>query len=692
MRSICKEKIREDENFETYKIYFPSEDLVNELKERGIEAVYKGDQNILWDALITDLALKIRLEDKVKYIPFIHDEKLGTGDQRLANLYDDKNRFTITEDYAQKVTGAVYINQDISYGIFYAVPIEPHEYKNLGFHLSWISRKWRDYKKLLINDDSFTRAIESLGFTYNYHRVSQVTRLGPCANISALKKLFERNPQAEIYYLFSKSLGWYGIVPREAEDISLSSIYLDESNIKILLEKLFILGVRGTLKQIKNKNYRKRVIERAKKIRNWYKEIIFSNHNISIVDLHKYISKKIIEDLYKNDIELKFETTSNMFRITSKEEVKEDSYYFFDLSLRNPQLFAQAYNMALNKAGLHLKRMHIKNNTFSPPFFMEVFSIEKSRLILTRCNIEIKNDGISEVRLYSPHCTSTTLISKNSLSSACEFIKTLLDSERFPHGFSLIGKAGPFMAEMRKYPKILAVPELGSKYAPMVDYFLGELFRRGVEVPSSHLLRIRINLLDNLKYLGDTEIILPKYLSIFFGETVDPKDFSYSWRNIVDTIDKFLEIISNTQQGEYFHLAKIILAEKGIIDFERSHKYLKYKEKIKNSIGIIKEIKIPMEFLEELKNLIYEREKILNLLRERKKNSDKSLFDKRDLLEYKILFLFGVLIRGLLLVKESLIYINYRPYSLILYLLGDDFFKTLVNNAQFNLEEIKFKT
>jgi hypothetical protein len=74
----CKEIIREDENFYTIKINCTS-DLSKKLINLGIKWVYKGDQNLLWDALITDLVVYNNLKDKLPFIPFIHDEKLGTG-------------------------------------------------------------------------------------------------------------------------------------------------------------------------------------------------------------------------------------------------------------------------------------------------------------------------------------------------------------------------------------------------------------------------------------------------------------------------------------------------------------------------------------------------------------------------------------------------------------------------------------
>lgn len=697
MIEACKEKIREDENFITYKIYFSSYDLPRILKENGIKKVYKGDQNIFWDGLITDIALRKFLKDEIPFYPFIHDEKLGTGDQRLISFYKDNQRFTITEDYAQKITGAVYINQDISYGLFYAIPIEPKEYKELNFCLSWLADKWKEFREILDKDEEFKKALESFGFSWDYERVSEITYTGPCANKDVLEEYFKKNPSSEIYYLFSKSLGWYGIVPKYHEEISLSSIYIDESNILNLIKKLFYLSVRGCLRQVKNRYKRREILTRARKIQKWFKELLKKENLISLVDVQKYIAKKIIEDIYFDSINLELLTTSNMLKILPNNEINKEDYYFFDLFLKHSKIFIDSYNTALNKARLHLKRLSIKNDSFYPPFFIEIFSKDKQgRDVLTRCNIEIKK-GNNEVyiRLFSPHCPSNTFISKQTLDDSYKLIKTLVSSNIFPYGFAIIGKAGPFMAEMRRLPKTLAVPELGSKYSPMVDYFLGELRKNGINVSQSFLLRIRLNILDNLKYLKDYVFKLPKFLSIYFGEEINGEDFTKSWREKVKIIENILNIFPYTEQGEYFHLATILLIEKGYLPkiFYENKKIKRYLRKIQNNINFFSKIDFPPKFLELLKNLIEERRKILSELKLKKVKAEDELYKKRELVEYKILFLFGVMIRSLLLVKESLTYLNYRPYSLSIYLIGGkNFFKYLVDNVQFNLERIIFKS
>ncbi|MCX7719827.1 MAG: hypothetical protein N2Z64_00945 [Dictyoglomus thermophilum] len=684
----CKNIIREDENFYTLK-FKCTEDLVSLLKGENIGVVYKGDQNLLWDAILTDLAIYFRLRDSFPFRPFLHDEKLGTGDHRLIPFYEDNNRYVITEDYAGKLTGAVYINQDITYGLFYGVPIEPSEYKNLNFQLSWIADSWKDYKENLRKDEEFVKTLEDLGFSLNYEDYSQVTKIGPIANKESLRKYFCRNPKAEIYYLFSKSLGWYGVVPKYPEEISLSSVYINEE-LKIHLAKLFVTGVRGILKQVRDREKRKEILERARRIRNHALELL--KEEISIADFQIKMANFIIKDV--TGIEIYFDKTSEMLKIRNLEDYEnKDFYYFFDLLLRSPETFARAYNTALNKAKLPLKRFHIKNNVFQPPYFLEVFTKHNGRNILTRCNIEIKStDQEAHIRLFSPHCSSETITSTRNIQNARDFLTSLVLSNKFPNGFALIGKAGPFMAEMRRIPRVLAVPEEGSKYAPMVDYFLGELKKEIKDIPESHLLRINLNLLDNLRFLGDLKFKLPRFLSLYIGETeISAKEFSSIWRGKVEEAEKVLELIKGLEAGQYFHLANIILWEKGLMDLsDRSYKLLsKLKEKGYNRE--FQRLNLPESFLKMLQNLVEERRKIIDEIKMKKEEAPKELFEEREFLEYKILFLFAVLLRSLLQFEKSLKYLNYRPYTIILYLLSPEFLKELASKAEIYIEKVVFK-
>jgi hypothetical protein len=689
MEVSCKEIIREDENFYTIKINCTS-DLSKKLIDLGIKWVYKGDQNLLWDALITDLVVYNNLKDKLPFIPFVHDEKLGTGDHRLIPFYKNPGRYTLTEDYAGKLTGAVYINQDISYGLLYGVPIEPSDYNDLNFKLLWLAKDWGKYKDIIKQDGNFIRSLADFGFSLDYENYSIFTGSGLMANRETLTSYFQRNPKAEIYYLFSKSLGWYGIVPRYPEEISLSSIYFNDELLRYL-KTLFILGLRGTLRQVKNKEKRRGILERARKIYNWAKEIL-KEQNITIADFQVKLAEKIVKDI-SEDYNLSFQRTSDILKIASYEDLKnKDFYYFFDLLLKYPIVFSQAYNSALNKARLPLKRILIKENTFQPPYFLEIFNFQGDRKILVRCNLEIKNKERPYIMLSSPHCKSFVLMSKENLISAETFLKTLYYSGKFPYGFALIGKAGPFMAEMRRHPRVLAVPEEGSKYAPMVDYFLGELNSYLKNIPDSHLIRIRINLLDNLDKI-DLDLQVPKFLEVYLGKKIiNSKEFSKIWKNKVEQVSKVLEVIKGLESGEYFHLANFILYEKGyMVDLGRSVKLIK-KLEAKGYDGIFKNFPFPKSFLSTVYELLNERKKIIERIKEKKAEAPRELFELRDFIEYKVLFLFGVLIRSLLIFKKSLQYLNYRPYSIILYLISPEFIKDLIRNSEIYLERVEFKT
>ncbi|HOJ92103.1 MAG TPA: hypothetical protein PKW23_00360 [Dictyoglomaceae bacterium] len=692
---LCKKKeiIREDENVCTLKIDCKKDNLCEVLKTFGIQEVYKGDQNLLWDALVTDVALHKAIYPEIPFKTFLHDEKFGTGDHRLVPFYKDSGKYVITEDYAQKITGAVYINQDISYGLFYATPIEPVEYQELGFHLSWIADFWREYKPKIEEDREFINALEELGFSWDYDHISEVTKCGETANKDALYNLFQKNSKAEIYYLFSKSLGWYGVVPKYLEEVSLSSVYIDEELVKHI-SHLFSLGVRGLLKQVKDKEIKKEIIKRAKKVYSFGKEIIENNKDLSITDFQVRLSQKILSDIFNDDLKVDFSRTSELLRINSISDFEDkDFFFFFNLSLGYPEEFANAYNTALNKAKLPLKRIMMKNNSLELPYFLEVFSLREGRWILTRCNIEVKNQDNPYIRIFSPYCAMETFVSKEDLRSARSFLNTLYSSGKFPYGFALIGKAGPFMTEMRRVPKVLAVPEKGSKYAPMVDYFLGELKRSVNNIPDSHLIRIKLNFLDNLRYLGKIKFSLPKFLSLYFSkQEMYADEISSLWREKVEEVSKVLNFVSGIEAGEYFHLGKIILYEKGLLeDLGKSKKFFD-KLKEKGYDNIFRDFPFSNKFLSVLKDLIEERDKVIEEIRKKKKEASSQLHQERHFVEYKIILLFGALLRSLFLFKESLSYLNFRPYSIMIYLVSPDFFKVLTDNAEIYLEKVEFKT
>uniref|UniRef100_A0A7C3SMF0 Uncharacterized protein n=1 Tax=Dictyoglomus turgidum TaxID=513050 RepID=A0A7C3SMF0_9BACT len=128
-----------------------------------------------------------------------------------------------------------------------------------------------------------------------------------------------------------------------------------------------------------------------------------------------------------------------------------------------------------------------------------------------------------------------------------------------------------------------------------------------------------------------------------------------------------------------------------MVDLGRSVKLIK-KLEAKGYDGIFKNFPFPKSFLLTVYELLNERKKIIERIKEKKAEAPRELFELRDFIEYKVLFLFGVLIRSLLIFKKSLQYLNYRPYSIILYLISPEFIKDLIRNSEIYLERVEFKT
>ena len=123
---------------------------------------------------------------------------------------------------------------------------------------------------------------------------------------------------------------------------------------------------------------------------------------------------------------------------------------------------------------------------------------------------------------------------------------------------------------------------------------------------------------------------------------------------------------------------------------DRSYKLLsKLKEKGYNRE--FQRLNLPESFLKMLQNLVEERRKIIDEIKMKKEEAPKELFEEREFLEYKILFLFAVLLRSLLQFEKSLKYLNYRPYTIILYLLSPEFLKELASKAEIYIEKVVFK-
>ena len=149
--------------------------------------IFKGDQNLAWDAVPTDYWLVLS-GNKTRF--FIQDEKLGTPDFSVKTT----DPFQITSDYCNKYKGIVWIHQDISSGPFYVLPIEPKQFKHWGVH----------FKHL---DDAYDEAIEKFDLA------------------DALSDLGIHWTKGRLPKSISESENYFGIVPTDDLQRSISSYF-----------------------------------------------------------------------------------------------------------------------------------------------------------------------------------------------------------------------------------------------------------------------------------------------------------------------------------------------------------------------------------------------------------------------------------------------------------------------------------
>src|SRR5690242_2380020 len=183
------------------------------LQRRGVRQVFKGDQNQLWDAVLTNQCLRRAIRDQVAdgLCLFIQDEKLGTPDSRLIPYWRrERQDFALTEDYYGRRSGAVWEHQDVVHGLFYTEAVSSAQFAAAALHLPRAARIWERFAVELQADERFCRAWEALGVSASAGRSDAATRLGPPVHAQTYAELFGQDREAELFYRLTKSTGLYG--------------------------------------------------------------------------------------------------------------------------------------------------------------------------------------------------------------------------------------------------------------------------------------------------------------------------------------------------------------------------------------------------------------------------------------------------------------------------------------------------
>lgn len=704
------------------------------LRQRGISTVNKGDQNQLWDGALTDVALACALEPQhesgIRFRPFVHDEKLGTPDIRLCCLVDPAERpYLLTEDYYGRRSGAVWVTQDVSYGLFYTEPVSAETFSAYGVDLPWLAAQWQRFRAELQQDSALRAALISLGLPLVISDSSLATGLGPVPEPEVLHTFFKHDPVGELYYLLTRSCGLYGIVPSVDRDESMSAVRADDAEVRRLATRLLVeFAVMGALRSTPDAQERHAIIQRARMLVA-AAGALREKPGLSFADAQEELGSFLAARCAGSASEPPYRLTRTSEFMTLAPEViaqlgetAAPPLVFFDLALRHPAEFTWAYNEALRRARLGLQRASYDSarGLFAPPFYVERWEVDASgKPALPRYQIELLDHG-RRVRLFRAGAPALEYTSQEPIRSAVAFLRLLAQQPGFERGVAIVGKAGPFAAEASLPPSALALPRQGSRYSPFVGHFIRALHEQGIDVDGCLILRVGVNALDNLAVLGDRPIRLPPHLAAFFcPERADRcatcADVAAQWRPIVVHCEYILGVLAALERGEFVHLMKLVALPP--VQPQRDAKLQRFLERLEARLpGAVARVEqfaesLPGNVRRYVAALVNERERVLaqrrqapvvQELREVRETRDRrrikallrqrcaalaALDERQDALEFRLQLIFAAQVRRLVQVAESLPYVNDRPYTLALYLMfGEELLQALVQRAEFDLE------
>jgi hypothetical protein len=682
------------------------------LARQGVRRVYKGDQNQLWDAVLTNQCLVHAVGGSLPegLTLFVQDEKMGTPDARLRHYWRQRGQqFVLTEDYYAGRSGAVWEHQDASYGLFYTEPVEPHAFAEAAVNLRRAADLWTKHGAAAMRDTAFLDAMQALGVSLRWHRSDDATRLGPPVGAGVYAEFFDIRPEAGFYYALTKSTGLYGIVPSVNEDVTTSSIpAYHEELIRQARWLLVHVAARGAMRDAGDRRARRAVKERARRLAAWAQQYLGDQPGASIADFQTAIGAFLAKETGPAALDGQamppLDRTSRFMALDPEEiyrlEQPERSLYFFlDLALRDPGAFAAAYNEALNRVGFGLQRVKHEPDTglYRPPFFVEYAPAGEGTPIY-RFSLELAGRETMRVTLAHRRIGTIVLESEHPIRSAAQLFRLLCDQLPAGGPIAVVGKAAPFAAELKRWPRTMALPRQGSKYAPMIDHLLAGLKERGLLQDTSGLvLRVGLNGLDALAALGDRPISVPAFLRAALGERTTCRALAERWRGITAAARASLALLHRCQFGQHVHLARVLahnsqgrdLATAAAAD-PRLHRFLRAVAGPEPeawtpwaAIGA----DVPAAVGATLDALLARRDALLARRRERSGSCPPELEAERQTLDCQLLLLYAAYVRRLCQQADSLPYLNDRPYSLALWLLfGPEIFRAIVEHAAFDFE------
>ncbi|MBI3910563.1 MAG: hypothetical protein HY320_06465 [Armatimonadetes bacterium] len=677
-------------------------EIQGELHAQGITHVFKGDQNQAWDAVLANHCLARAVADQGAEITFfVQDEKLGTPDVRLIRYWRRRGaRYALTEDYYRSRSGAVWEHQDASYGLFYTEPISPEQFTAAAVHLPRTADLWARYGPQARQDAGFVRALASLGVALAGESPDAATRLGPSVDPEALAACFTDYPDAELFYALTKSDGLYGIIPTDNEDVTLSSIPARHVALREQARRLLVqVAVRGALRTAATPRLRREVIARARRLTAWADSFLEANPAATIADFQAALGQYLTSETFPQD-RLRLTRTSEMTRVPSgvSPRSEENLHSFLDLALRAPAEFAAAYNEALIRVGFGLQRIKwdAAGQRYTLPFFVE-YAPEGPGTSVYRYAMEIHGPDARTVVLTNPTGGSLALQASEPVRSAAALFRTLRSQLRTDGTLAVVGKAAPFMAELRRWPRALGLPRQGSRYAPMVDYLLDGLRTRGVLCHTDGLvIRIGLNALDRLDGLANVHLRLPRFLEGVLGREVSAAKLAHSWRRVAAEAQALLSLLRQCEFGQHVHLVKLFLLnyrggnwDATLAADPRLARVAARLDAVAADPGLLRRLgrDFPSPAAMFVERALAERDVLLAERRRQRQATPPEVVEDLRLVNLRLLLIYAAYVRRLWQRADSLQYLNDRPYSLALYLLfGPEFFHHLCRRVEFDLE------
>lgn len=691
------------------------------LAARDVQEVFKGDQNQAWDAVLANHCLARAVGDSGADITFfIQDERLGTGDARLARQWRrDGRQYVLTEDYYRGRTGAVWEHQDASYGLFFTEAVSPEQFAAASVHLHRAASLWARHSAGVLEDRKYLAALSTLGVTLpGASAADSGTRLGPAVDAETLAEYCSEHPAAALYYALTKTDGLYGIAPVENANITLSSIHARDGELPDLGRRLLLLSARGAMRLAGTTAHRRGVKLRARRLAGFATGFLQSAPDASVADFQEALGHWLTGEIFPAD-RVRLERASRLTRVddsvSAVRSPEETLHFFFDLALRHPGEFAGAYNEALNRAGLGLQRVRYDAETgeFTPPFFVELAPGGRGAPVY-RYGVELSGRGRTSITLLNATAGDIVVEAREPIRCAEDFVEALLSGLDCREGLAIIGKAATFAAELQRAPRGLGLPRQGSKYAPMVDHLLGGLRERGVlRRPTGLLIRIGLNALDRLSAMSELPLRPPRFLREAMGTRTTCRAVAESWRQVAAEARALLELLACFEVGQHVHVARVMSLNARGADWESAAsprgRLLKLERQAAHCPQGPDRLRtlgrdLPPAASAEIERLLQCREELLVARRAEAAaataaqmsgrvvpdaESRRAIEDERGAVECRLLVIVAAYVRRLCQRAESLAYVNDRPYTLALYLLfGIDIFPAICREVEFDIEYV----